>query len=814
MKYRLARCVILRTVWLFVCLLFVQVLVGQDFIELSGQVLDIQTEKGIPLASVQLMGTGMGTSTNDAGDFKLSIPEDGGYLLVSSVGYADTSVVVAPGTGSLRIYMYPLAQHLDEVRVMSTYDQSTIMNTLAYREVELSPDLGGGVETLLKTMPGVASNNELSSQYNVRGGSFDENMVYVNHIEIYRPLLVRSGRQEGLSFVNSDMVSSIKFSAGGFDASYGDKMASVLDIRYAIPDSLSGSAAISLLGGRAHVMGRAFNKRLSFNIGARYKTTKQLLGTTDTDGDYQPRFADIQSYLTYQLSDQWRLEFLGNYNQNRYAFVPTTRTTSFGTLANSLNLTVYYQGEEADKFDTGMGALSLSYEKENKWQLQFISSYFATAEIETYDILGQYALNELDKSMDSDAYDESRMNLGVGTFLNHARNELFARVWSSGLRGARYWNNVELRWGATYKHEYIDDQVREWNYLDSANFSLPRNNGHVELWGAKRADNIIESNRVTAYILGVSEHTSAIGKIFFNGGLRTHYWDLAKKSWLSPRISMALVPYAHPEWRIHAAVGLYYQPPFYKEMRKPDGRLNRDINAQQAIHYLLGSQWQFQAWGRPFQLQTEVFYKAFSELIPFKQDNVQLQYAGENLSTGYATGIDLKINGEFVPGVQSWASLSILKAYEDISGDTYTLPDGTVVSIGEFPRATDQRVNFSLYFQDYVPGYESYRMYLNLHYGGRLPFALPENDRYDTAFRIPPYRRVDIGVTKVFDLNASAFVKQMQLSVEVFNLIDINNTISYLWVKTVGNQSAQSGFYAVPNYLTGRMVNFRFAVNF
>ncbi|MFO7938289.1 MAG: TonB-dependent receptor [Bacteroidales bacterium] len=636
----------------------------------------------------------------------------------------------------------------------------------------------------------------------------------MNHIEIYRPLLIRSGKQEGLSFVNSDMVSSIRFSAGGFDASYGDKMASVLDIRYAVPDTFTGSFSGSLLGARAHFMGRDASRRFTYNIGARYKTTGYLLNTTETKGDYDPRFFDVQSYFTYQLATRWRLEFLGNYNKNRYAFTPTTRSTSFGTLSNALNLQVYYEGEERDEFETGMGAFSLIYEEENKWQVQLLTSWFATAELENYDILGQYSLNELDKSTDSQTYSDSLMNLGVGSFLNHARNQLYAQVWAVGIRGGRYWRNAELRWGATYKKETIDDELREWKYLDSAGYSLPRQDASVMLYDARRAQNTLSAHRISGYLMGIWERSTGWGRLFVNGGMRFHYRDLSETLLLSPRVSASLVPDYAPKLRFQAAAGLYYQPAFYKEMRRPDGTLNLQSDPQRAIHYLLGARWQFTAWERPFQLHVEAFYKDYSNLVPYKQDNVQLQYAGENLSEGFATGLDIKINGEFVPGVQSWASLSLMNTREDIEGDTYTNALGETVAIGSFPRPTDQLVNFSMYFQDYVPGNPDYRMYLSLHYGSRLPFASPETDRYDSVFRMPPYRRVDLGLTKAFHLPRFAHIEKMELSAEVFNLIDIDNTISYLWVKTVSNQLAQSGYYAVPNYLTGRLLNLRFQVHF
>lgn len=792
----------------------VQCIFAQDYVEIEGQVLSAESKQGVPLANVQLMGTGMGTSTSEFGYFSLSIPDEGGHLLVSSVGFTDTTIVISPGASFVRIYLSPGLETLQEVRVLSTYDQSAMMTSLTHREVALIPDLGGGVETLLKTLPGVSSNNELSNQYNVRGGSFDENMIYVNHIEVYRPLLIRSGKQEGLSFVNSDMISSIRFSAGGFDASYGDKMASVLDIRYAVPDTFSGSFSGSLLGARGHLMGRSASRRFTYNIGARYKTTGQLLNTTETKGDYEPRFFDVQSFFTYQLTNKWQLQFLGNYNKNLYAFAPTTRSTSFGTLSNALNLQVYYEGEEKDEFETGMGALSLVFKEENKWQLQFITSYFATAELENYDILGEYSLNELDKTTDSQTFTDSLMNLGVGAFLNHARNQLYARVGALSMRGGRFWRNAELRWGATYKYEHIEDEIREWNYLDSAGYSLPRNDEQLILYDARSGNNNLRAHKLSGYVLGVLERSTGWGRLFLNGGLRLHYRNLANNTLISPRVSASFVPAYNSNLRFQAAVGLYFQPPFYKEMRRPDGGLNTDVDAQKSTHYLLGAQWQFSAWERPFQLHVEAFYKDYDKLIPYKQDNVQLQYAARNQSEGYAVGLDVKINGEFVPGVESWASLSILNTREDIVGDSYTNPQGETEAIGSFPRPTDQLVNFSLYFQDYVPGNPTYRMYLSLHYGSRLPFASPEADRYDSVFRMPSYRRVDLGLTKAFDLPEAFFVKQMELSAEVFNLIDIDNTISYLWVKTVDNQLAQSGYYAVPNYLTGRMLNIRFRVNF
>jgi len=795
---------------------------GQN--HLKGKILD---EYSDPIANVNvyIQDTSIGVITDIDGFFTISFSSGvGDTLVISHMGYKNRQFPVDSllNLENLVIQLTESAEEIDQVEVRSNYREDQSLIRIEKKTFEQMPATTGEVESIIKKMPGVTSRNELSYQYSVRGGNYDENLIYVNGIKIYRPVTVRSGKQEGLSFLNSDMVSSINFSAGGFEARYGDKMSSVLDIQYHKPKAFEGNVDLSLLGGALHLQDVSKNKKFTYNTGIRYKTNSYLLNSLDVDADYRPQFYDIQSFLTYQLQDNMELNFLGHYSLNRYRFEPHSRETSFGTVQNALNLNVYYEGQEIDQFENYTGALSWNYYPSSDLSLNFIGSTFHTSEEETYDILGQYYLNELDKSMSSDTYGDSIMNIGVGGFLEHARNYLDGNVYTLSHKGSWLNGLHHFKWGVKFSHKRFDNQVNEWKMVDSAGYSIPYSDSEVNLFYSENADNSLSYERLSGYFQDTYTFSTIATKWYLNGGFRLTYGSLIDKLLVSPRISVSMELRNYEKWEFHFASGYYFQPPFFKEMKLPDGSLNKQIDAQKSIHFVLGAEYNFMAWGRPFKYTADLYYKKLDNLVPYKIDNVRVDYFGENRAHGYATGIDMKVNGEFVKGVESWASLSIMKTEEDMKNDFYINEQGERVEPGYYPRPTDQRFTFSLFFQDYIPNNPTYKMLLSLHYGSRIPFYPPNTERYDQVFRMPEYKRVDLGFSKLITGNKNndkgggpfRYIKSLWIGIEVFNLMDIDNTISYQWVKTVGNQQGQAGEYAVPNYLTSRRFNLKMIMKF
>jgi len=803
----------------------------------------VTDEKGKAMDGAKVTVGNFYALTLEDGSYNLEIPHgDNQVAYFTSFGYEPDTIVFSIEKGEQRtlnksIKLMPnVLGDVEIVDKRARFDNQISVNK---KDIDVFVGPGSDVEGIIKTLPGVSSYSELSSQYSVRGGNFDENLVYVNGIEIYRPFLISNGQQEGLSFVNSSMVENVDFSAGGFEARYGDKMASVLDITYRQPKEFAMRAEGSLLGGGLTYENLHFNKRLAVIVGARYRTNQLLLGSLDTEGDFQPSYTDIQAYLTYYLTDEWELNFLGNYSRNIYDVIPESRTTDFGTFQEALRLNVFFDGREDYDFTTRFGALSAVNRPSKKLELKYTTSVFQTTEQEYFDVLAAYSLGELNNNLGSDDFGEISFVRGVGGFQNYARNNLDAIVANIAHDGLLDKGEVSWRWGLKFQVEDIIDRYKEWEMIDSAGYSVPHNpsfrydslivtavdslgnplggdvfysldstRNNLELFESYDSRVSLQSLRVMAYV----ERSQIFEKwghdFFLNVGLRTNYWTFNKQNVISPRASFSWKPNWEKDMVFRFATGLYYQPPFYREMRDISGGLNKDIEAQRSIHFVLGNDYQLKIWNRPFKMVTEVYYKDFDNLIPYNMDNVRIRYTAENNSKGYAAGIDYRLNGEFVQGVQSWASLSLMTIQEDIEGD----------GVGYLPRPTDQRVNFKIFFQDYLPRDPTFRVSGTVTFGTGLPFGPPQataEQRED--YRLPPYRRVDLGFTKdiilesrTYESNFWGAFKSMYVTLEVFNLFGTNNTISYLWVKDISTARE----YAVPNYLTGRLLNLRLVCEF
>lgn len=812
----------------------------------------VRDEKGkaVELTHVALNNRSVGITTDFRGRYEIQVPADTSFSLTFSfVGYKTSTKELRLPPGeiyTLDIILLQTATVLPTAEVREGRMPSGTISRLNPKSAQLLPTVGGGIEDLIKTLPGVSSNNELSSQYTVRGGNFDENLVYVNGIEIYRPFLIRSGQQEGMSFLNSSMVSGISFSAGGFAAEYGDKLSSVLDITYKKPSESAGSVSLSLLGAELHAEGTDKSDKFSYLVGTRYKTTQYILNALETKGQYRPDFFDFQTLLEYKLAQKWDLSVLGYYSRNKYKLIPETRQTDFGTFKEAFRLTIYFDGQEVDKYNTGMGAVTLTHRPNKETELRLIASAYGSAETETYDIEGQYWIGRLETAIGSEQFGNVIQSQGVGTFIDHARNSFKASVLNIEHKGTKVGNYGVLKWGTRYQFQQINDRMSEWEMLDSAGFTLPRptdipgslNPGRADLIlnQVARANNQLKVHNFNAFLQQSWNHVSLDNTTYtFTAGIRTNYWGYGNEWTVSPRISAGIKPDWKTKIQFRVAAGVYNQAPYYREIRRFDGSLNEEARSQRSYQLVAAGDLDFKAWNRPFIFTSEFYYKYFDRLTPYEIDNVRIRYYADQESKGYATGIDFKINGEFVKGIESWASLSFLKTEEDIKGDSYnyylntdgkridfftenqTIADTVTVFPGLIPRPADQRFQFAVFFQDYIPRYPTFRVHLKLIFASRLPFGPPNTERYQQTRRMPEYRRVDIGFSKQLlgeDRKASKSVltrhiKNMWVSLEVFNLLQISNTISYLWVKDVNNIQ-----YGVPNYLTPRQLNLKFVAEF
>lgn len=777
-------------------------------VRIHGKITDAQGEP-IEFATVRIGGTAIGVTSGLEGEYTLSCAKaDTITVYYSCIGYREEKrkLIDPEADVTLNVRLQLDTELLQQVEVTELKKQTGSVATIDASQLKRSPDVSGGsVESLLTTLAGVTGSNELSSQYSVRGGSYDENSVYINGVEIYRPQLVSSGQQEGLSIINPDLVGAIGFSTGGYPAEYGDKMSSVLDITYRTPEAFEGSLSASLMGGSLAI-GQG-SKRFSQLHGIRYKSNSSLLGSTDTKGEYDPRYFDYQTSMTYRFSDRLSASLLGNIAINSYLFTPVNRTTTFGTSSDAKQFTVYFDGHEKDRFETYFGALSLDYRLNRGTALQLLASGYLTNELVAYDISGEYWL---DQAGTSDVGGE----LGVGRYREHARNRLKASVMALALKGSTALNSRHtLTYGLSVQSEKIMDRSREWELRDSAGYSLPSMPDEVRVIYNLDSRHDLTSTRVAAFVQDAWKFSTPAGFVTVNAGVRLSHWSFNKETLVSPRASIGFIPERAPGWALRFATGLYYQTPFYKEYRMPvtdaDGNqtivLNEEIKSQRSIHFIAGTDYTFRALNRPFKLSGEVYYKAMSDLVPYEIDNLKLVYSGRNESSGYATGVDFKLFGQFVPGSDSWVSFSLMKTSETLHGV-------------KVPRPTDRGYSFGLYFTDYFPKIPRLKFSLRGIFMQGLPSTAPRSSRDVDYFRMPPYKRVDAGVQYALlpafkegetRSGIGRWLKSVWVGADVFNLLDISNVASYYWVTDVNDIQ-----YAVPNYLTRRQFNIRLNIEF
>jgi hypothetical protein len=764
-------------------------------------------------ASVFITSENTGTVSKPDGSFLISIPSNKEiFIECSFMGFYSIvdSIFAMPLEKIYRNYtLKEKSSQLEEVIVEGLQDRENTLTRVNMKSIQQLPNSSGNFEALLKSFSYVVSGNEMSSQYSVRGGNYDENLVYVNDIEIFRPMLVQSAQQEGLSFINPDMVANIKFSAGGFEAQYGDKMSSVLDIKYKKPVKFEGSAIASLLGANLHLAGITKNKKLTYNTGVRYKTSQYLLSSLETKGEYMPRFADFQANINYDINNKSSISLLGNFSTNRFTMIPVTRSTEFGTIAQTLVFDVFYEGQEKDRFDSYMGAISYNYIPLHNLILKFIATTFSSDEEIAYDILSEYYINQ---AVGKGTNNDTVINIGTGVNLKHARKYLNSKISALEHKGTLiYRENSVLKWGIKSQFEEVDDAITEWSVIDSTGFFIPNSDEEIKMEYYINANNSITSQRFQTYIQNSSRIYSARAQYEFNFGIRSNYWSYNKELVVSPRVSVSIKPYWKKDIEFYLATGLYNQPPFYKELKDYTGKLYRHIKSQKSFHIVAGTDIHYQAWNRPFTFTTELYYKDLYNLIPYKVNNIQIQYIPELHAKGYAAGIDFRINGEFVQGAESWFGLSFMQTHEDSYNDFYKNPDGTVVYPGYYRRPTDQTITFSIFFQDYLPMNPDFKMHLLLNYGSGLPYSGPTQNRPSEIYSLGQYRRVDIGISRLINRkkNKTVGLNDIWLTLEVLNLLGVKNMASYDWVKTVDNNQGFRTQHAVPNYLTGRRFNFK-----
>ena len=768
-------------------------------VHLKGRVID-EEQEAVPFCIVRLEGQPIGTTADINGQYKLDFnTADSVTVVYSMMGYETKKRVLKKPMGNLNLNVTLKSSGMDmqEVTVANTRRQMGSTQELNTKDMKRMPSTtGNAVEEMVATQAGVSSHNELSSQYNVRGGSFDENCVYINGVEIYRPLLISSGQQEGLSVINSDMVEKVNFSAGGFEARYGDRMSSVLDITYARPTHAEGSVQASLLG--TNVYAGYGNKKFSFSNGVRYKTNQYMLGSLETNGEYRPKFLDYQAYLSWTPNKQWSVDLIGYVSKNNYDFTPKDRETKFGTMDDVKSFKVYFDGKEKDLFRTLFATMKLTRKIKQNGTLSFAASTFGTKEQETYDIQGQYWLNETNG-------DEQ---LGVGSYMEHARNFLNSNMQTLNLSYEHKTLSHHLQTGISWKHENIEENSREWEYRDSSGYSIPHTGKELQIIYNLKSINDIGSNQAEFYAQDTYRHESGAGILSLNYGARLSHWNWNDEWLFSPRVSMGFVPSGCDDLTLRLATGMYYQRPFYKELRDTTTYmgnttvdLNEGIKSQRSFQLVAGGEYKFRLSERPFKFTTELYYKAQSRLNPYNVDNMKIIYYGNNCANGHVIGADFKLYGEFVPGTDSWISFSLMKAQMNLNGKS-------------IPQPTDQRYNINFFFTDYFPGTTKWKLTLKACFADGLPFGPPHTGLERNAFRAPAYKRVDLGMNYRLLDNEDRHMKRnilrnVWLGIDCFNIFGLNNVSSYYWITDISNHQ-----YAVPNYLTGRMINGRILIEF
>jgi hypothetical protein len=792
----------------------------------------VKNSKNEFLENVTVTYGAKGTSTKKNGSYEIRIPLNETIILTfRSVGYRTLTKEFTAKRRAVIRFSPTLISETEELKEIVIKDERKDAEGVTTIDAKLAtrlPNATQSIETILMTLPGVSNNNELSTQYNVRGGNFDENLVYVNGIEIYRPFLVRSGQQEGLSFVNSNMVQNINFSAGGFQAKYGDRLSSVLDITYRKPKEFGLAVDGSLLGGSITIEDLLMDKKLSAMVGVRYRDNSLFVNSKRIETNFRPRFTDVQAYFSYQHNEQWTFNFLGNFALNDYDYQPVTRRTRFGTINDPLELIVFYDGQERDQYLTMFGGLSAEYQVSDDLKLMAVVSAYNTQEEEYFDIAASYQLGEVDTNIGSETFGEVESAIGIGSQLNHSRNDLDALITNIQIRGTYKKDEAQLDFALKYQNEDIRDRIREYEVIDSLGFSVrpPGTQfindqpytpftGPITPFQSIRAENELTTDRIMGFVQYSKRGYLGDHKIWWNVGVRGHAWTVnangasgESQFILSPRAQFAIKPdWEDNDMLFRISGGLYAQPPFYKELRDFDGNIVPSVKAQKSVHIVTGMDYSFDMWDRPFKLTAELYYKSLTDVNSYVVDNVRIRYRADNVTNAYATGLDVRLNGEFIPGSESWVSLGFLKTEENINDRGY------------IARPTDQRVKLGILFQDYVPNMPDLKAYLNLVYNTGLPGGAPAYaDPYDFQQRLRDYRRADLGVLYVFkDANKKAEgvtwlknFKELTAGLELFNMFDIQNAITNTWVRDVATKNQ----FGVPNFLAGRILNFRFSARF
>lgn len=806
----------MRYLFCYITIFFLSIagLSAQD-VRIHGKITD-QENKPVEFVTVRIGGTATGTMSGLDGSYTISTHKtDTVKIIFTCLGFKEVQRVFTDPDNdiTLNIRMLPNNRELKEIEVTDFKKQTNQVQTIDAKAAQKMPSASGnGVENIIQTMAGVSQSDEMSAQYSVRGGTFDENSVYINGIEVFRPQLVSSGQQEGLSIINSDLVGAIGFSTGGFGAAYADRMSSVLDITYKEPQAFEGTVGLSLMGVNFAIGQNS--RKFSQLHGLRYKRNTSLLSTMETKGEYDPDFFDYQTNMIFKASDKFRISFLGNIAINNYKFVPASRQTNFGTSTDAKQFKVYFDGQEKDRFETWFGALSFDYRHSRSSRFSLTAAGYLTNELVSYDISGEYWLDQAGTTGGSEGSGGAiGGELGVGRYHEHARNRLKMQIMSLGFKGQTGISHHNLTYGLNFNHESIHDRAREYELRDSAGYTLPVDPGAIKMIYNLDSRHDISTNRLAFFVEDTYKLESNAGYFNFTGGIRMSYWDFNKEFLVSPRVNIAFIPERNNAWTFRFATGLYYQSPFYKEYRMPvadaDGNnrieLNNDIKSQRSLQFILGTDYTFRALNRPFKLSGEMYYKKLDDLIPYEIDNLKIVYSGINSSKGYAAGLDLKLYGQFVPGSDSWVSFSLMKTDEVLNGV-------------HVPRPTDRRYGFALFFTDYFPKVPRLKFSLRGIFNDGLPVTAPRTTRDKGYFRAPAYKRVDIGLAYALIPERKEgesysglrkAIKSAWLGVDVFNLFDISNVSGYYWVTDVNDIQ-----YAVPNYLTMRQINVRLTIDF